>query len=225
MGNAFAKSEIEVIKAQEAEKKSSLGKYLNKHIAPGHVYVVEQIPNLMASCLYHISKPMLVFSSKAIDAQLLMEAAESEANAHSSKSGKNDPNGFSNDIIIGKKLSELEKRPIWIDDSENLMAMNLYARCLKLRMEHNLQVVVMDDYRFLLDDFFQEIPDELKLTMLQSLSEKLGIAIIAQKCPIDETIEVGSKNNTLIFHNKWWDDTPKSEQETGSNSIFDYWEP
>ena len=222
MGNAFAKSGIEVIKAQEAEKKSNLGKFLNKHIAPGHVYIIEQVPNLMASCLYHISKPMLVFSSKATVAQLLMEAAESEANAHSSKSGKN---VFSNDMIIGKKLSELEKRPIWIDDSESLMAMNLYARCLKLRMEHNLQVVVMDDYRFLLDDFFQEIPDELKLTMLQSLSEKLGIAIIAQKCPIDETKEVESKNNTLIFHNKWWDDTPKNEQETGSNSIFDYWEP
>ena len=154
-----------------------------------------------------------------------MEAAESEANAHSSKSGKNNPNDFSNDIIIGKKLSELEKRPIWIDDSESLMAMNLYARCLKLRIEHNLQVVVMDDYRFLVDDYFHEIPEELKLTMLQSLSEKLGIAIIAQKYPIDETNEIESKNNTLIFHNKWWDNTPKSEQETGSNSIFDYWEP
>ena len=31
MGNAFAKSEIEVIKAQETKKKSCLGKYLNKH--------------------------------------------------------------------------------------------------------------------------------------------------------------------------------------------------
>ena len=127
-------------------------------------------------------------------------------------------------MIIGKKLGELEKRPIWIDDSENLMAMNLYARCLKLRMEQNLQIVVMDDYRFLVDDYFQEIPDELKLTILQSLSEKLGIAIIAQKCPIDETKEVGSKNNTLIFHDKWWNDAPKSEQETGSGSLFDYWE-
>jgi replicative DNA helicase len=224
MGNAFAKSGIEIIKAQEAEKKSSLGKYLNKYIAPRHLYIIEQVPNLMASCLYHISKPMLVFSSKVGGAQLLMEAAESEVNAHPSKSGKNDPNGFSNDIIIGKKLSELEKRPIWIDDSESLMAMNLYARCLKLRMEHNLQVVVMDDYLFLVDDFFQEIPDELKLTMLQSLSEKLGIAIIAQNCPIDETKEVESKNNTLIFHNKWWDDTPKSEQEKEGGSIYDYWE-
>ena len=68
MGNAFAKSEIEVIKAQEAEKKSSLGKYLNKYIAPRHLYIIEQVPNLMASCLYHISKPMLVFSSKANNA-------------------------------------------------------------------------------------------------------------------------------------------------------------
>ena len=224
MGNAFDKTKIEVIGSQEAEKKSNLGMYLNKYIVSGHLYIIEQVTNLMASCLYHISKPMLVFSSKVGGAQLLMEAAESEVNAHTSKSGKNNPNDFSNDMIIGKKLSELEKRPIWIDDSENLMAMNLYALCLKLRMEQELQVVVMDDYRFLLDDFFQEIPDELKLTMLQSLSEKLGIAIIAQKCPIDETKEIESKNNTLIFHNKWWDDAPKSEQEKEGGSIYDYWE-
>ena len=204
MGNAFDKTRIEIIEAQEAEKKNNLGKYLDKHIVPGHLYIVEQVPNLMASCLYHITKPMLVFSSKASGAQLLMEAAGSEMNSI-------------------EKLTRLEKKPIWIDESENLMAMNLYARCLKLRMEQDLQVVVMDDYRFLVDDFFQEIPDELKLTMLQSLSEKLGIAIIAQKCPIDETNEEENLNNTLVFHNKWWDDTPKSERKTGS--IFDYWEP
>ena len=194
----------EIIRAQKAENIKCLGKYLNKHIAPGHLYIVEQVPNLMASCLYHITKPMLVFSSKVCGAQLLMEAAESE-------------------MAFSKRLTRLEKKPIWIDESENLMAMNLYARCLKLRMEQDLQVVVMDDYRFLVDDFFQEIPDELKLTMLQSLSEKLGIAIIAQKCPIDETNEEENLNNTLVFHNKWWDDTPKSERKTGS--IFDYWEP
>ena len=149
---------------------------------------------------------MLVFSSKASGAQLLMEAAGSE-------------------MIFSERLTKLEKKPIWIDDSENLLAMNLYARCLKLRMEQGIQVVVMDDYRFLVDDFFQEIPDELKLSMLQSLSEKMGIAIIAQKYPIDETKEAENKNNTLVFHNKWWGDTQKSEQETGSGSIFDYWEP
>ena len=204
MGNAFDKTKIEVIEAQEAEKKNNLGKYLDKHIVPGLLYIVEQVPNLMASCLYNISKPMLVFSSKASGAQLLMEAAGSEMNSI-------------------EKLTRLEKKPIWIDDSENLMAMNLYARCLKLKTEHGLQVVVMDDYHFLVDDYFQEIPDELKLSMLQSLSEKLGIAIIAQKCPIDETKEAESKNNTLVFHNKWWDDTPTSEQNTGS--FFDYWEP
>lgn len=214
---------IEIIRAQEVEIKRSLGKYLDKHIASGHLYIVEQVPNLMASCLYHINKPMLVFSSKVSGAQLLMEAAESETNRHLSKSGKNNPDSFSNEMIIGKKLSELEKKPIWIDDSENLMAVNLYARCQKLRVEHDIQVVVMDDYSFLVDDYFHEIPDELKPTMLQSLSEKLGIAIIAQKCPTDETKKEESHNNTLVFHNKWWDDTPTSEQNTGS--IFDYWEP
>ena len=154
MGNAFDKTKTEVIEAQEAEKKSNLGKYLNKHIVPGYSYIVEQVPNLMASCLYHISKPMLVFSSKASGAQLLMEAAGSEMNSI-------------------EKLTRLEKKPIWIDDSENLMAMNLYARCLKLKTEHDLQVVVMDDYRFLVDDYFQEIPDELKLIAFRKSWESL----------------------------------------------------
>ena len=206
MKNTIDKTKIEVIETHGARKKNSLGKYLNKHIVLGHLYIVERVPNLMASCLYNICKPMLVFSSKASGAQLLMEAAGSEMNSI-------------------EKLTRLEKKPIWIDDSENLMAMNLYARCLKLKTEQDLQVVVMDDYHFLVDDYFQEIPDELKLTMLQSLSEKLGIAMIAQKCPIDETKEAESKNNTLVFHNKWWDDTQKGEQETGIGSIFDYWEP
>ena len=196
----------EIIRAQKAESIKCLGKYLNKHIAPGHLYIVEQVPNLMASFLYHITKPMLVFSSKVCGAQLLREAAESE-------------------MAFSKRLTRLEKKPIWIDESDNLMALNLYARCQILKTEHDLQIVVIDDYRFLVDDFFQEIPDELRLTMLQSLSEKQGIAIIAQKCPQKEIKEAENKDKPLVFHNKWWDDTPKSERKTGSGSIFDYWEP
>ena len=120
--------------------------------------------------------------------------------------------------------SYLWKKPIWIDDSEKLMAINLYARCEKLKAEHDILVVLMDDYRLLVDDYFHEIPDKLKLTMLQGLAEKMGIVVIAQQCPTEDTQEGGNKDNNseLVFHNKWWDDTPKREQ---SNSIFDYWEP
>ena len=73
------------------------------------------------------------------------------------------------------------------------------------------------------DVVFQEIPDELKLTMLQKLAEKMGIAVIAQKCPIEKNQQEENKGNfsDLVFQNKWWDDTPKSEQ---NNSLFDYWE-
>ena len=148
---------------------------------------------------------MLVFSSKASAAQLLMEAAESKRD-------------------VCKALSALEKKPIWIDDSENLMAINLYSRCQKLKTEYDLKVVLMDDYRFLVDDYFQEISDELRLTMLRGLAGKMGIAVITQNCPPKETKEDESKGVTSepVFHNIWWDDTPKREQ---GNSIFDYWEP
>ena len=166
--------------------------------------VGEQHPNLMASCLYNIRKAIFVFSSKANGAQLLMEAAENEIRANPSKSKKNKPDSLSNDLMVAEKILELEKKPIWIDDSEKLMAVNLYARCEKLKAEHDLQVVLMDDYRLLVDDYFHEIPDELKLTMLQSLSEKLRIAVIAQKCPTEETQEEGNKDNNSesVFHNK-----------------------
>ena len=204
MESTCESTKVEVIKAQETESESNLGKYLNKRIAPGHLYIVEQAPDLMASCLCNISKPMLVFSSKACAGQLLMEAAESKGNSC-------------------KALSALEKKLIWIDDSEKLMAINLYARCEKLKAEHDLQVVLIDDYRFLVDDYFREIPDELRLTMLQKLAEKMGIAVIAQKCPTEETKEEVNTGNTSepVFHNKWWENTPKREQ---NNSLFDYWE-
>lgn len=223
MGSTCENTKVEVVRAQEAESESSLGKYLNKRIVPGHLYIVEQAPNLMASCLYNISKPMLVFSSIACGGQLLMEAAESEIKINLSKLKDNDTYTSAKEMIVCKKLGELEKKPIWIDDSEKLMAVNLYARCEKLKAEHDLQVVLMDDYRFLVDDYFHEIPDELRLIMLQKLAEKMGIAVITQKCPIEETQEEGNKGNISepVFHNKWWDDTPKRKQ---NNSLFDYWE-
>lgn len=154
----------------------------------------------MASCLCNISNPMLVFSSRASAAQLFMEAAGSE-------------------MAFSEKLSKLEKKALWIDESDKLMAINLWTRCEMLKREQNIQVVLMDDYRFLVDDYFHEIPDELKLTMLQRLTEKLEIAIIAQQCPINETDE--QERQDFVFHNNWWDNTQK---ETGTRSIFDYWE-
>ena len=222
MESTIESTKVEVIWAQETESESSLGKYLNKFVVPGYLYIVEQVSDLMASCLYNITKPMLVFSSKACGGQLLMDAAESEIKINISKLKDNDTYTSAKEMIVCKKLGELEKKPIWIDDSEKLMAVNLYARCEKLRMDHDLQVVLLDDYQFLVDDYFQEISDELRLTMLQKLAEKMGIAVIAQKCPIDETQE-GNKGNALepVFHNRWWDDTPKREQ---NNSLFDYWE-
>ena len=155
MESSFEDAKIEIIKAQDVENVGNLGKCLDKHIAPGHLYIIEQHPNLMASCLYNIRKTMFVFSSKANGAQLLMEAAENELRANPSKSRKNKPNSLSNDLMV---------------------------------------------------------------------AEKMGIVVIAQQCPTEETQEEGSKDNNseLVFHNKWWDDTPKREQ---SNSIFDYWEP
>ena len=210
------------ITEQEAKRKGNVGKYLNKLVVPGCLYIVEQVPDFMASCLYNITKPMLVFSSMACGGQLLMEAAESEISINLSKLKDNETYTSARDMIICKKLSKLEKKPIWIDESEKLMAINLYHRCQKLKKEHDIQVVLMDDYRLLVDDYFQEIPDGMRLQMLQTLAEKFGISIIAQDCPPKEANEgmCDGKNHEQVFHVNWWDDTPK----TGTNSIFDYWE-
>lgn len=224
MESAFANTNIHVIKKVEKVKsKGSWGKYLNKCIVPGHLYIVEQAPNLMASCLYNIHKPMLVFSSKACGGQLLMEAAENEIKISLSKLNDNETYTSAKEMIVCKKLGELEKKLIWIDESEKLMAINLYSRCQKLKTEHDLQVVLIDDYQFLVDDYFHEISDELSLTVLHKLAEKMGIAVIAQKCPIEETHEAGNKGYTSepVFYDKWWEDTPKRNH---NNSIFDYWE-
>lgn len=75
MESTIGNVRIERVRPQEIEAEKSIGTYLDKHVVPGRLYLIEQTPDFLASCLYKISKSMLVFSSKLCGGQLLVEAA------------------------------------------------------------------------------------------------------------------------------------------------------
>lgn len=178
MDNKFEKSGIEVIAAQYAESEGSLGKYLNKHIAPGHMYVIEGDNNLMGSCLYNIDSPMMVVTYKTYE-RFLKEATKSEieANLAESDKGKN----FITDDMVAEKRLELVDKPIKI--RTNLKAlddMDLFVFSLQMK---GRKIVLIDDYQSIVEDWYQESPNKSIQTVLQRITKEYGIIVIAQTCP------------------------------------------
>ena len=163
MENTTEKKEIKVVKTQEAMMEGCIGKYLNKHIAPGRMYVVEDDTNLVGSCLYNIDKPMMVITYKSYR-QFLKDATKSEIEANLSDSEKTGCN--ISDEMITKKQLEL---------------------CVFGMQMKGHKVILIDDYQSIVEDWYQEWSQEP--TALQRLLNEYGITVIASKCPLTAKVD------------------------------------
>lgn len=189
MENTTEKKEIKVVKTQEAMMEGSIGKYLNKHIVPGHMYVVEDDTSLVGSCLYNIDKPMMVITYKSYE-QFLRDATMSEL-AAIFPDLKNASCDISDEMIAEKQL-ELVDKPIKFNtgvqllDDGDLITFGLQMKGHK--------VILIDDYQTIVEDWYQEWPQ--KPTALQRLSIEYGITVIASKCPltakVDDPVEMAA---------------------------------
>lgn len=178
MENTTEKKEIKVVKTQEAIMEGCIGKYLNKHIVPGHMYVVEDDTNLVGSCLYNIDKPMMVITYKSYE-QFLMDATKSELAAILSDSEKTSCS-ITDEMIANKQLELVDKPIKFITGIQSLNDMDLLT--FGLQMEGH-KVILIDDYQTIVEDWYQESSrDSIQTKLLED-----GITIIAQKCP--QTIE------------------------------------
>ena len=187
MENKFEKSEIEVITAKYAESEGGSGKYLNKHIVPGYMYVVEDDTNLVGSCLYNIDKPMMVITYKSYE-QFLKDATKSELEAKLSGLEKASCN-ISDEIIANKQLDLVDKPIKFYTRSHMLHNLDLVSFGMQMKGH---KVILIDDYQSIVEDWYQEWPQ--KPTALQRLSIEYGITVIASKCPlaakVDDPVEM-----------------------------------
>lgn len=156
------------------KKEGCIGKYLNDHITPGHMYAFEGDANLIGSCLYNIEKPMMVITYKTYE-QFIRDATINELAAGLSESEKTSCN-ITDEMIVEKQL-ELVDKPIKFNTGiQSLNDMDLFTFGLQMKGH---KVILIDDYQTIVEDWNQESPRDSIQTELQEYE----ITMIAPQHP------------------------------------------
>ena len=89
------------------------------------------------------NKSVAVFSLEMSSVQLVnrLIAAETELGSDKLKTGRLENYEWEH---LNRKISSLEKAPIFIDDTPALSIFEFRAKCRRLKMQHDVQVVVVD---------------------------------------------------------------------------------
>jgi len=99
--------------------------------------------NLAQNAAVHSGVPVAVFSLEMSKDQLVNRMLSSEAMVDGSKmrSGKLEDNDWQK---VAKALGPLSEAPIFIDDTPGVSITEIRAKCRRLKLEHNLGLVIID---------------------------------------------------------------------------------
>lgn len=128
MTNGFQPSDLLILAARPAMGKTSLAVQIAQHIA-----IVENLPVALFSL--EMSKEQLVTR---------MICSESMVDSHHLRTGNLQTDDWQR---VGEGIGRLAKAPIFIDDSPDLSAMEMRAKCRRLKAEHKGKLgLIMIDY-------------------------------------------------------------------------------
>ncbi len=99
--------------------------------------------NLAQSAAVHSNVPVAIFSLEMSKDQLVNRVLCSEAMVDSNKmkTGKLEDNDWQK---VAKALAPLSEAPIYIDDTPGVSITEIRAKCRRLKLEHNLGLIVID---------------------------------------------------------------------------------
>ena len=104
--------------------------------------------NLAQNAAVHSHVPVAVFSLEMSKDQLVNRILCSEAMVDSNrmKTGKLEDNDWQK---VAKALAPLSEAPIYIDDTRGVSITEIRAKCRRLKLEHNLGLVVIDYFQLM----------------------------------------------------------------------------
>lgn len=124
--------------------------------------------------------PVALFSIEMASVQLLIRllSAEAKIDQQSIRTGR--INEYDNQRII-KALGDLSKAPIIIDDSAMLSLMELRAKCRRLKIEHDIKMVVIDYLQLIKPPKADSREREISLISqgLKQIAKELNIPVVA----------------------------------------------
>ena len=139
------------IRLKDAEKEG-IGLLLNRCFKPGHLYVVEKVPNLVSSLVYNIHWPTIAFSLNKSTSGFLQNivATETESEMDRLRAISKKRNQTNWDELFAmmtiQKARALDKVPLWVDDeATNLSVSQIGDRCLLFKQEYGVKMALIDD--------------------------------------------------------------------------------
>ena len=160
--SGFQKSELIIIAARPSMGKSSLVLNIAEHAG-----TKEKIPTLIFS---------MEMSAQQVAQNMLCSTAKIDA--HLLRTGKLDDNQFSNLSLAMGDLSESE---IYIDDTPGLGLLELRAKSRRLKLQHNIQMIIIDYLQLMEGRNAENRQQEISTISrgLKALARELEVPVIA----------------------------------------------
>ena len=160
--SGFQKSELIIIAARPSMGKSSLVLNIAEHAG-----TKEKIPTLIFS---------MEMSAQQVAQNMLCSTAKIDA--HLLRTGKLDDNQFSNLSLAMGDLSESE---IYIDDTPGLGLLELRAKARRLKLQHNIQMIIIDYLQLMEGRNAENRQQEISTISrgLKALARELEVPVIA----------------------------------------------
>ena len=191
MKTLTTKPQTAKIKLKDA-KKEGIGLLLNRCFEPGHLYVVEKVPNLVSSLVYNIHWPTIAFSLNKSTSGFLQNIIASETESEmdrlraiGKKRSQTNWNELSAMMMI-QKTRTLDKVPLWVDDAAiDLSVPQIGDRCLFYKQEYGVKMALIDDIGHVsvpngsLFELSESGNTEKTRPLLDLLAKELGIIVVA----------------------------------------------
>lgn len=142
-----------------------------------------------------------IFSLEMSATQLVQRLmfAEAEIDANKGRTGKLEPHEW---IQLNERLNTLAKTKIFIDDTPGLSILELRAKCRRLKVEHNIQMIIIDYLQLMNSDAFKRFSREQEIAgisrALKELAKELDVPVIALSQLSREVEKRGSDKRPML---------------------------
>jgi len=128
------------------------------------------------------NRPVAVFSLEMSSLQLVnrLIAAETELGAEKIKTGKLEEYEWHQ---LNQRIKSLDNAPLFIDDTPALSIFELRAKCRRLKMQHNIEVIIVDYLQLMTAGSDSRGSREQEVSMisrsLKAIAKELDVPILA----------------------------------------------
>ena len=178
---------LQIVRMKDDCENGGWGAAIKQSLMPSQFYIIEKKPETISSLYYSLVEPSTVFtltkSAPIFLLELLLLRVEplDEELSKKKRRERAQTGGFNVDELC-KQINVLENRPMWIDDSEIQSITELCEKCRRMKEEHHIQFVVIDDFMHLPipESVLKglEEPDTVNKQLCQ-LAKELDIVVVA----------------------------------------------